>query len=654
MSELTLDIKPRSSIHSRLVEWLNDRYVLSANRMSRLQDKWRKAEEQHIAYMPERDVDAKRRILHEQQGKPQYRTIMLPYTYAMLMSAHSYWTTVFLGRNPVFQYNGRHGETQQQTQALEALIDYQLQVGEMMVPIYFWLLDAGKYGLGVVGEYWDEEITSVSKVVEEQPSLLGIPILGRAKKTLVSEQIRGYYGNKLFNIRPYDYFPDPRVPLHAVQRGEYVGYYTEVGMHEIAARANQGALTNIEFLDTKGLELVATAREQGSPQIELPNDDGAARINEQQNRTGPYGLMTFSANIVPQQLGLSEVGTHEKWMFTAAVRGRATGGQESHVGRVELILGARPLGCLHNKHPFSVLEMEPEPYALASRGMPEIIRPLQHVMDWLVNSHMYNVRKTMNNQFLVDPSRVVMETFNDPIPGGAVLAKPNAYGSDMKTAVSQLPVTDVTRAHLGDMANIHEFAQRALGVNDQIMGLLNQGGRKTASEIRTSSTFGVNRQKTISEFFSVMGFAPLASRLVQNSQQYYDGEMKFKIVGDLIQEAGPRFVQVTPDLIAGMYDFVPVDGTMPVDRYAQANLWRELFMSISKVPQVAMQYDLGRIFAWVAQLAGLKNINQFKVQVMPPGMNPQLAGQGNVVPLNRQNMEAAIEPGQISGMGTTG
>jgi hypothetical protein len=286
--------------------------------------------------------------------------------------------------------------------------------------------------------------------------------------------------------------------------------------------------------------------------------------------------------------------------------------------------------------------------------MPEILRPLQNTMDWLINSHMYNVRKTMNNQWLVDPSRIVMNDFNEPMAGGAIRARAAAYGSDLRTAIAQLPVVDVTRGHLSDIMFVHDFAQRAVGVNDQIMGLINQGGRKTAQEVRSSSTFGVNRQKTISEFYSAMGFGPLASQLVGYSQQYYDGQMKMRIVGDLMLEAGPQFLQVDPQSIAGSYDFVPVDGTMPADRFAQANMWKELLMGMSKVPQVMMQYDLGRIFGWVAQLGGLKNIYKFRVQVMPDQAAAMAAQAGNVVPMRSRDPSVVAGPKQIPQMGTPG
>ena len=114
---------------------------------------------------------------------------------------------------------------------------------------------------------------------------------------------------------------------------------------------------------------------------------------------------------------------------------------------------------------------------------------------------------------------------------------------------------------------------------------------------------------------------------------------------------------MTPETIAGFYDFVPVDGTLPVDRFAQANMWRELFAQVSQDPNLVAQYDMGRIFEWVAQLAGLKNITQFRTQIVPDGALAGQAQQGNVIPIpgtSPQGQGNPPEPGQISGLGTTG
>jgi hypothetical protein len=99
-------------------------------------------------------------------------------------------------------------------------------------------------------------------------------------------------------------------------------------------------------------------------------------------------------------------------------------------------------------------------------------------------------------------------------------------------------------------------------------------------------------------------------------------------------EAGQGFLDVNPEAISGFFDYVPVDGTMPIDRMAQANLWKELMAGLRMMPpEISQQYDWGRIFAWVAQLGGLKNINQFKVQVVPDAQLAAQAQAGNVIPM---------------------
>ena len=87
---------------------------------------------------------------------------------------------------------------------------------------------------------------------------------------------------------------------------------------------------------------------------------------------------------------------------------------------------------------------------------------------------------------------------------------------------------------------------------------------------------------------------------------------------------------------------------------AQANLWKDIMGTLRMMPpQVAMSYDWGRIFAWVAQLAGLKNISQFKVQVMPDQQLAAQAAAGNVIPMRPP---AAAPPGVVPGAapGATG
>jgi len=261
--------------------------------------------------------------------------------------------------------------------------------------------------------------------------------------------------------------------------------------------------------------------------------------------------------------------------------------------------------------------------------------PIQDTMDWLINSHFYNVRQTLNNQFIVDPSKLVLKDVESGEPGFIWRLRPEAFGTDIRSMFMQVPVTDVTRSNMQDLQQMFGLGERALGINDQIMGVLNTGGRKTATEVRTAAGFGTNRLKTNTEYMSAMGFAPHSMKLVQNSQQFYTGDQKFRLVGDLAMGAGASFMNITPESITGFWSFSPVNGTLPIDRAAQANLWKDMMANLRMMPaQVAMGFDWVKIFSWVGTLAGLKNINQFKVQVVPDGSMDGQVQAGNVIPFS--------------------
>ena len=65
------------------------RKMFSEDKMRNRYERWRKDEESFIFYMPEKDVDATRRVLRESGGMPQFTTLKIPYDYAVLMSAHT-------------------------------------------------------------------------------------------------------------------------------------------------------------------------------------------------------------------------------------------------------------------------------------------------------------------------------------------------------------------------------------------------------------------------------------------------------------------------------------------------------------------------------------------------------------------------------------
>jgi hypothetical protein len=190
------------------------------------------------------------------------------------------------------------------------------------------------------------------------------------------------------------------------------------------------------------------------------------------------------------------------------------------------------------------------------------------------------------------------------------------------------------------------MVQRVSGVVENLMGQVNSSGRKTATEVRTATGWSSNRLKVPAEYNSALGWDPLARMMLSNTQQLLSLQRKYQIAGSSMDQAA-AFVEVTPERIAGFFDFVPVDGTLPVDRLAQANFWKELLMQMARVPELAMQWDMGGMLAHTMKLQGERNVDRFRIQMQPAAQLMAQAQAGNVVPLGGKG-------GQRGGTGTAG
>ena len=612
-----------SALHTKIRDALRARVKLADDGIGKKEAKYDEDEEIYQGYVTETEADAVRDARRD-EGKPQYTTLTIPYSYAILLTAHTYWVSVFLSRSPVMQFMARHGKTKRNVQAVEALVDYQINVGNNLAPLYIWLLDPGQYGMGVLGCYWDTEYQVVSSIKEEQQTYLGIPLLGKTKKVKRSEKVKTYEGNRLYNIRVYDFLYDPRVSLLNFQLGEFAGRRTSLGWNHVVKRKISGQYQNIEILEKylkSGRKRGEFAQKQGSGLIDLPQD-----VNEESSWAGSSDLLApenvalveLCIELIPKNWGLGTGEEPEKWVFTLA--------------EDEVIIEAQPYEYWHAKFPYQILPYEIEGYGINKRSMLEIVKPLSDTLDWLVNTHFYNIRSILNGRAIYDPSRLTGADLKTDQPGQLVRMKPNAYGQDVRTMFYQIPMADVTQGHMRDTQIVEQMIQRVTGVTDNLMGLVNPGGRKTATEVRTSSSTAANRLKTQAEYFSAVGFGPLGQMMLQNTQQYYDMEEEFRIAGDLLTSKD-QAMMVTPEDIAGFYDFVAVDGTMPIDRFAQVNMWTQLMGQMRNFPEIMQEYDMGGVFSWIAKLGGLKDIDRFKIDVVPDEAIANGVQAGNLVPI---------------------
>lgn len=625
MPSMTLKIKPENPLHRKLLDRLQQRVKWAERVQTSVHDEWKKTEETMLAFIPESESDSRRRTKREEEGEPTYRTIVLPYSYAVTLSAHTYLSSVILGRSPVHQYSARHGESQQQVMALEAIVDYQTQVGANVVPYYSWLYDACRYGQGIIRTAWEREVRHVVSIppqaMDGEADFLGQP--GPSESGIVVEEVELYEGNKVVNINPFNFLPDPRVPLHDFQKGEFVAIRMDnMGWNHLKRQETLGFYTNLDRITTAhgtasryGYQGSNVQERPQNQYFEADGEDG----KDGKKHPAAVNLYEEYVELIPSEWGIGQRDYPEKWCFT-------------FTQDFSILIGATPMGNYHCQFPFDLITLDSDAYVNFKRGMPRILEGVQNTMDWLINTHFFNVRAALQNLFIVDPTRVNISDLEDPLPGGIIRVREEALGNDVRTAIHQVPINDVTTAHVSDLGLMQSIGERLIGVNDSLQGSSAGSDRKTATEVRTSTSYSVNRLKTIVEFMSALGVSPHSQKLVTNTQQFMSAQKKISIAGDTLI-GGEQFLQVDAKAIQGFYNFVPVDGSLPVDRLAEAKLVQELLTQLAAFPQLAMQYDIGKMLAWGMQRAGMKNVHQFKIQLSPDQQVQAQVQMGNLTPM---------------------
>ena len=343
MPSLTKEIPRNSELHRKIVQMLSERLKYANSTQQGQRKAWEKAENAVLAYVKESDLDAARRVRREDAGVPAYTTIMLPYSFAMLMSAHTYLTSVFFARAPVHQFSGRHGESEQQVQMLEATIAYQVEVGEMLGPYYIWIYDCLKYGVGIIEEYWENEqiqFSSIQKTEMEEGA--------KPSKVIIQARMPGYEGSRLCNISPWDFLPDPRVQVGRFQQGEFVFIRKMLSWETVVRRKAQGYYMNVDALtgpikDFAGIiggTATAESQQTGS-QLERPENNASWSSLDESKHPAIVPVYEGCISVIPKEWGLGESDFPEKWMFTIT-------------GDLSTLIGVQPHGAMHGRFPYGV------------------------------------------------------------------------------------------------------------------------------------------------------------------------------------------------------------------------------------------------------------------------------------------------------------
>ena len=616
------DFTPGGILHDRLKNLARQRIDYAKRKLSNRGSRWREAEKNFRAYLDLENIDKQRRQKDDERTYPGFAPIIVPISYATVHTMLTYFMTVFGARRPIIQLDPVGPEDVKPAEALETVIAHNMDRVRLILSLYQWFQDCFVYGVGWLKTIWK---TSFKKQVVLRPTgMLGLD--GRPVMQRTIENMLVFEGNEPMVSDPYRTFHDPRVPVSKVQDGEFVCFIHRKSYHQLLEDERNGIYFNVRQVRERSLKAVGkdpASQSDVARMMEMPDLDAEQYID---HIDPGYPLIEeIWIKLIPADYGLSTEQYPEIWVITLANK--------------ETIIRAEPSGYIHGEFPVDGIECFLDVHSPLNQGMVELVQPMSELLSWLINSHMENVRSAVNNMFVVDPSRIEMEDMKAK-GGKRIRLKPTAYGTDTRSAITQLPVTDITRNHIADAQVVLDLLQRITGVNDNFMGVPTVGKGRTATEVRGMQQLAGGRLKTMLEVISAMGFYPFASKCVMNTQQFLSRRRMYRLLGRLAKDPeAMQSIEVGPEDIIGAFDYPPVDGSFPVDKYAMAQAWKEIFQAIISVPPLLQVFDVVKVFEEGVKGLGIKNIEDFllkptsiQAQVMQQEQIDEKVRKGNVVP----------------------
>jgi len=631
-----LDLKPDSQDHKDLLTKIYNRARESSNEMKKRHDSWKKIDHSLTAYVPLDDAES----ITKQKDSRKPVSIVVPYSYATLETLLTYFVSAFLDM-PIFRYEGSSPADLIGAIMLEKVIEHHSMYFKHALNLHTQYRDSLAYGFGAVATGWDKKWGFKTEI---QPdgffSQIFSKFINTGQKRVNVETIL-YEGNTLRNIDPYLYLPDPNVPTHEVQRGEFVGWIEPLNkMRLLEMEREDDSIFNVKYITTNYQGYSQFNLTRGSSGTGRYDRDGSATGGYATTTTTPIDVIWMYVNLIPKEWKLGTKEYPEKWLFGLAAD--------------KYVICAKKLGLNHDMYPVSVSAPDFDGYSTSPISRLEMLYGLQETLDWLFSSHITNVRKAINDMLIVDPSLINIADLEDPKPGKLIRMRRTAWGKGVENAVKQLPVTDITKQHISDAGYIVDLIQRVSAATDAVSGVIRKTSeRVTAQESKSTQASALSRLAKAAKITSLQSMFDIGLMFASQCQQLMTNDMYVKTTGTwqelLIKEYGPDVsrLKVSPNDLVISYDLIIKDGSVQTSE--QSDNWVQLFQIICQQPALFQNFDVVRIFKHIARVMGAKDINEF---ILQHGQVPQINAQVQPQAKIDKGVQAGnlVPTGQLPGM----
>lgn len=604
-----LDLKPGSELHQKLLSRLLRYSWESSRTINARKGIWQEMDDKLTGYIPVTDEE---KVVKEKDPRKPI-SIVFPYSYAILETLVSYMVAAFFP-DPMFRYEGASPEDITGAFLLEKVVNTHVNRTKVALNLHTMFRDAGAYGFGVVSPQWTVK-TGKKFVKNELGSYDSRGEFTRSGFARNVEETVLFEGNSLVNIDPYCYLPDPNFPIHEVQRGEFVGWMDRSSYMDLYSdEQNDEDMFNVRYLrhvKNKSSNILFAEN-----RISTRNHRTNVPLISDRSISDVCDLLHIYVKLIPSQWNLGDGDVPEKWLFSVASDA--------------VIIKAKPIDLNHNLFPVAICAPDFDGYSPVAYSRLEILKGMQTTVDFLFNSHIANVRKAINDMLVVDPYLINVDDLRNPEAGKIIRLRRPAWGKGIQNAVQQLNIVDITRNNLQDVSFLIQYMQQVSGIDNPLMGSLRQGGpeRLSASEYQGTSRGAVSRLERIAKIIGLQAMQDIGYLFAYHTQQLMNEETYVRTVGEWPEVMRNQFeitnemVKVSPYDILVDYDIITRDGSIPGGNFS--DVWTDLFRTIGQNEILLQQFDIVRIFKYIATNLGAKNVDQFE-RKQPPQVQATVA-----------------------------
>lgn len=595
------DDNDEKSAHFKLVDDLKEMLAESESAMADYYPKWFAAERALYDIKGQHFDDNGCFCFEDKDGVEKHK---FPITWSTLQTIVAYMMQVFVARENVFDVTSANETRLGAAKRVQAKLQSEFVESKGVEQFWRWFTAAFVFGVSAMEVSWEqrEAQRTVLRPAEETMGGAQAAVAGEATYLRESENAIVFQGNTLTSLDPFATFYDPSVPLaDAADKGDYLFTREWPSKIKIKRAVATKAITK-PWADTWNATASRDFIEAEHIRDRVYFTDSKSRKKMQLDRGSAYIIPSdYWSDSELVSMNVTDGDVPQLWFFIMANKTQ--------------IVYAYPFDNDHQSHPFVVYEPLGDGVTTDPIGLSDLIGSLEHTADFLVNSRIAGTKTALNQKILYNPSLVDIDKLARTDGGLFIPMKRSSLATDPRQGLLDFTPKNPATSNFADLELIIRIADMITGMNDNVRGMPNSGGRKSATEVRTTVQQSGGRQSVNAMRASSQALSRMGKMMVMNDVQFLSEDFEQELFG---VEGNPND-KISLQDFASPFTFPIHDGIMPLDKQGILQQFAQVFQTIAGDQELRGEFDIQAMFKQVALLSGVQNVESFRRKQPPQG-----------------------------------